>query len=514
MRMTLVSLMMVAVVLLGAQTLAAPIRRTPVKPYRVIFNSDALGALLDCKGNVDNYVRYLFAPLENSHVEALFWCPGAGNTAWYDSEVLELEGARIGAVNPHLLRWIEEGHNPPEIVVREAHKRGLDVFYSFRLNDIHDSFSPSALPTFKVQHPEWVIGEGHPYGYWSALKFNIPEVQAIKFAVIEEAFQKWDFDGLEVDFMRGVPYFIPGTEPQNAHFLTEFLRKVRQHLDQRGQQRGRPIYLAVRVGENLDTCRLDGFDVETWIKEGLMDILTVGAGATDVAVQEFKQLAEGTSLLIYPCLEAYAAAGSKYRPRSEEVRRALALNYWYQGVDGIYTFNWFPHSVLRASPEEQAAHMPSHGYETSLLKEIGDPDAMRGKPLVFPAEYHLTHVVRDYPHNWRHGVLPVELTEGQVVEVPVLVGLDLSAAASEFPPTVLELRVECNNLAEDSSLAIALNGKGLLWQTRGAGVITVAVTPDEVALGQNQVALRLARHGPQAQGAVTVTAVEIHVDYE
>ena len=502
MQTTIVSIVMMAVVLVGVQGLWAEGERSPVKPRRVIFNCDGWSVFTGAHGNLDAWVENIFGPLEDSHVDALFWCDGSGgNTARYDSDVLEPWGQRIGETDPVLMKWIAEGNDPAKVVVREGHKRGIDVFYSFRINDIHDSFESCAgeFPTYKAEHPEWMIGEGHPYGYPTALKFDIPEVRAIKLAVIKELFQKWDFDGVEIDFMRGVPHFVPGTEPQNAHILTEFLREVRQHLDLRGEERGRRIELAVRVDENLETCHLDGFDVETWIKEELMDILVVGAGAGDITVEEFKELAASTSVLVYPCLEAYGAAGSKYRPRSEGVRRALALNYWNQGADGIYTFNWFP-------------HLPGRAYEASLLKEIGDPNAMGSKPLVFPAECHLTRLVRNYPHNWAHGVLPAELTEGQTVVVPILVGEDLVAAAQQHPLSRLELSVECSNLTTHDSLSIALNDQGLLWQSRENGVITVALTPQQLTQGRNYVSLRLAQRGPQR--AVTVTATEIHVDYQ
>ena len=528
MKTTIVSLMMVAVVLLGAQGVMGQRERSPVKRRRVLFNCDAAAAFSDAKGSVDNYVQNIFGPFEDSHVDALLWNDGSGgNTASYDSDVLELTGARIGAVNPDLLRWIEEGNDPPKIVVQEAHKRGLDVFYAFRMNDIHDAWGAALLPTFKVEHPEWMIGEGQPYGVETALNFAIPEVGELKLKIIEEIFQKYDFDGLEIDLMRHLPHFIPGTESQNAHILTEFLREVRQHLDQRAQERGRPIELAVRVDENVEACTLDGLEVATWLKEGLLDLLIVGAGAGDVAMDEFKHLAADTSVSIYPCLEAYD--GSWYRLRSAESRRALALNYWHQGADGIYTFNWYPHSSLLSSSDQ-----PAVAYETALLKEIGDPKAMRGKPLMFVAEHgQQTLEARPSPwspHNYRHGVLPAELTEGQVVEVPILVGLDLPAG--EQPPTRLELRIECDNLAPDDTLAIALNDAGLLRQKREEGSIAtqgrapwlpqptdftsvmMALRPEQVRHGQNQVSLRLARRAPQAQGAVTVTAVEIHVDYQ
>ena len=239
----------------------------PVKARRLIFNCDGGGIYGADTENIEDVDKYVFEGKEN--VAALFWCDGAGgNTANYDSEVLELNGSRIGKVPPKLLKWIEEGNDPPKIIVQEARKRGLDVFYSFRINDIHDSFIPEELASFKIAHPEWLIDNSY-YGASTALNFAIPEVRDLKLRVIEEIFEKYDFDGIEIDFKRASPFFQPFHEYRNRHFLTDFLRIVRESLNERGKERGREIELAVRVNENLEACKLDGFDVETWVKKGL-----------------------------------------------------------------------------------------------------------------------------------------------------------------------------------------------------------------------------------------------------
>ena len=204
------------------------------KRYRVIFNSDGHGVFKDAKGDLNQWIANLFGPLENSHVDALFWCDGAGgNTANYDSRVLERTGARVGKADPKLQALIDQGNDPPRVVVREAHKRKLDVFFSFRINDIHDSFILGEQPTFKIKHPEWLLGKkkyGAVTSYPTALNFAVKEVRDLKFRAIEEVFTKYDFDGLEVDFLRGAPYFLPGTAKKNAPLLTELVSRYHRLL--------------------------------------------------------------------------------------------------------------------------------------------------------------------------------------------------------------------------------------------------------------------------------------------
>jgi len=71
-----------------AAVVAAPgvEQNNPSKPYRVIFNCDGTAVAEDAGGDFDQWIENIFGPLENSHVDVLFWCDGAGgNTANYES---------------------------------------------------------------------------------------------------------------------------------------------------------------------------------------------------------------------------------------------------------------------------------------------------------------------------------------------------------------------------------------------------------------------------------------------
>ena len=108
-----------------------------------------------------------------------------------------------------------------------------------------------------------VIFNGDVTGFPTSLNFSVPQVRALKFRVIGEIFRKYDFDGLEIDFLRSAPYFLPGEEAKHAHLVTERRRRVRKHLIERGTQRGRPIRRAARVEGSLASCRKDGSVAQT-----------------------------------------------------------------------------------------------------------------------------------------------------------------------------------------------------------------------------------------------------------
>ena len=492
-----------------------------MKPYRLIYQMDSSG-VLPAATDVNDYLKGIVGFLENSHIDCLFWHDGAGgNTANYDSDVLELTGQRIGEVDPSLLRLIEGGDDPPKIVVPAAKQQGVDIFYSLRLNDCHDSFGHERLrPTFKVKHPEWTIGAGHPEVHPSVhrnLNFAVPEVRNLKFAVIEEIFRKYDFDGLEIDFLRSPPYFIPSEAPKNAHLLTQFLRRVREHLNQRGKERGRQIPLAVRVNPTLEACRLDGFDIPTWVEQRLVDSLSLGSGNIDCDVEAFKNLTNGTGILVYPCVYGWPSGYNIIFgfEDSEPMLRALAANYWYQGADGIYTFNWNAHSYVHR-PDKNSQFAP----QRQLLRKIDSPQAMWGKDKLYAADRLLGEKPM-LPHNWLHATLPRTLGRGERVEVPVLVGEDFTASPR---PRAIWLSVIYSDLAETNQIEFTLNEQPLSqleptdpWlppdntgdtsQQEQVHALCKEINPNLLIQGKNYVGVLV------IAGEVTVKGVEIHVRY-
>ena len=470
-----------------------------LKPYRVIFNCDGHAVAKDAEGDLNQWLENLFGPLENSHVDALFWCDGAGgNTANYESEVLERTGARADKPRTYIDDWIAEGNDPPKIVVREAHRRGLDVYFSFRINDVHDSFIPDEMATFKVNHPDWMLGKQNYGGVTSfptSLNFAVPEVRELKFRIIEEIFQKYDFDGLEIDFLRGAPYFMPGTEDENAPLLTEMLQQVRKHLDLRGEQRGRPIRLAVRVDESLRSCQLNGFDVQAWLERELVDIIALGSGVMDIEVEEFKRLAASKGVLVYPCLYGWP---SKYSPIPAELATGLALNYWAQGADGIYLFNWFPHS--KNNSENNGPYM------TGLMKQLGEPASLRtnGRHIIFAADRG--RPTSAYQYNWLHCVLPEVLPADKALEATLRVLETFSEQVQ------LHLQIEVKNLQADDEISVQLNGQPVSdWQRVGGDRLQAPIAPATLRPGSNKVQMWLAQRSSQSKDDRVVNALELHV---
>ena len=196
--------------------------------------------------------------------------------------------------------------------------------------------------------------------WWSALNYAHPRVRALKLRIAEEFFERWDFDGIELDWLRHSLYFPRGTERESGKHLTDFMRQIRKRLKARAEKRGRPIEIAVRIPERVEWCLEGGFEVPTWIEEDLVDILILGQGLTALPSMNGLRKLMTRELPIYPCIFAY---GNGYPVSPDEVIRGNAANLWRDGANGLYTFNWFFYGPWRQK----------------ILEEIADPQRLGGK---------------------------------------------------------------------------------------------------------------------------------------
>ncbi|MCH2212915.1 MAG: hypothetical protein MK110_16555 [Fuerstiella sp.] len=529
---------------------------------RLLVNWD--GSMIHCFGRAalgnpegpltrEQFVSLVFRPLDQKAVDALFFSFGSGNVAEYQSNVLEWPGQADQLNFPEARTWhggievdpadqyrnpralADAGANPPAVVVEECHRRGLDAFVSLRMNDCHDGQHAKGvrpnpeLPTFKRQNLDWLVPD---LDMWSALNYAHPRVRALKLRVIEEFFDRWDFDGIELDWLRHTMHFPRGTEAENAHHLNTFMRQVRKSLRQRADKRGRPIEIAVRIPERVDWCLEGGFDIRTWIAEDLVDMLILGQGLTELpTLSEFRTLMTARQLPIYPCVTTY---GNGYRIYPEDVVRGNAANLWRDGADGLSTFNWFFHGDWRRS----------------LLGQIADPARLAGRDkryvLVQRVEAPRREPGGDYVRfntQSRAAPVPMNLNVGSVAEMAIPLADDASPGRSSI--STAELCIGFEFSGESDELELTLNGQrlavhhdddrvemgsvnqqidipagqGLLGfpSTQSLDVsfagLRIDVPPEFLEAGHNHLTMELRRRTPGIDHPLRVTRVELATYY-
>lgn len=395
-----------------------------------------------------------------------------------------------GFANNKTAALFEKGIDPLTVMVDWCKEQNIEVFWTMRMNDIHDGYqawySPALFPKWKTDHPEYLLGslENKPKrGYWSAVAYNEQAVRDRAFAFIEEVCQNYDVDGVNLDFFRHLNYFrsvaAGGVATQEElDMMTDLIRRVRAMADVEGMKRGRPILLSVRVPDSVEYAKAIGLDVERWLDEGLVDLMAVSC--------YFRLNPWSTSVALGKKFDVpvYAAL-SETRMKDEEAKRlrasvesyrGRAMNAWRQGVSGIYMFNFF-------------------NPDSPLWNELGDPDTLRALEKVYTTgargvssanswlEDGLRFLGRDpvSPERTR------KLAPGEAVSVALPVGEDL---AGRQATATLELRIP--GIAGPEAVSVTLNGEALSGGAYAERWLTFELAPEQVKAGESPVAVTLA----------------------
>ena len=521
---------------------------------RVVANLDAVAYGPEfADKDIGDLVRWMFTFFddEGTHVDSIWWSWGEGNQAPYPSKVLPLFDY------PGFKRWADQGVNIMQVFLDETHKRGLEAFFSYRINGSDNDIGSPPKLAMKEAHPDWLIqAPWNSNGYWD---FAVKGVRDYKLSILRDAAENYDFDGMEIDYARNPLVLRPGQQWQNRQKLTEFMRDVRSMTLEVERQRGRPYLLAARVPENLEGCHFDGLDVETWAREQLVDIFVMGCRSLDVDIAGFRRITAGTNIKLYPCLDDHHSSDG-YQWPPIEVLRGVFANWWSQGADGIETFNFQIATAEASAQIGLRGSEPSWSTHRRAYQEMGSPETLRRKDKNFVVQRrgggHGPTVVPN-PEDWTtprwmyfntnmFAPLPARLANDGKADtlLTVYVGDDVASEAeriegiivrvllsdpeaSEFPE---EQRLKQVNVATighadrhlpnyppargiESVIELRLNNALLGNPVEDRGWLVFTTQPDQFAVGSNLVGMRVTERPPDASREIAVEKLEVQVRY-
>ncbi len=252
------------------------------------------------------------------------------------------------------LPLLDEGIQPLEVLLEQAHERGMEFLVGIRINDNHGHISVKQGvgfgASFLANNPQWLLKEAPPGPYYqlsSPMDFSFPEVRDYLFSVTEALVSRFHVDGLELCF-RDHRYFPPDKGREGQPLMTELVRRIRQMLDQKGRSRNKKLQLGARVYQTVEECQIQGLDVPGWISEGLLNYLAPGDvmySDLNAPYEQFTQLARASDCLVYPALLPWSSLRMRRRlggmPISLEQQRAIAQNFYGAGADGVSFYNHF-----------------------------------------------------------------------------------------------------------------------------------------------------------------------------
>ena len=245
------------------------------------------------------------------------------------------------------------GLDPLQVLVDRAHEKGMDFFASLRLGG------------YGTMNPDHSVANG-------GRGFVHAEVRDHQHAVVEELAACYDVEAVELDFSAapgGCAHCLnPGEAGEQAPVLTDFVRDCAATV--RGRS-GEPGLLGARVYPTRELNRRAGFEVETWLGEGLVDFVIPSSYScfvldSQMPIAWIVEAAHRKEISVYGILQPFFHDGRRTNTNVEHATpqkmRAAASNFWQAGADGLCT--WFMDWPLREA-------------ERSILTEIGDPDLTR-----------------------------------------------------------------------------------------------------------------------------------------
>ena len=262
--------------------------------------------------------------------------------------------------------------------ISRARKQGISPWLSMRMNDVHYAYDVDNYihSDFWRQNPQF-RRVNYRFDQWPdrAFDYGHPEVRKYHMALIRELAERYDFDGLELDWMRFGFHFRPGHEAEGVGLLNEFTAEVRNLLDGWQKRRGHRIRLGARVPSRPQTAVGLGMDAVAWAQRGLVDMLVItpfwASIEPDMPVELWKQLLRGTHVTLAAGLELLVRPNGDVPPimNSLETVRGAAATLLDRGADRIYLFNYM---------DSETATPDLENYST-LLREVGSPDTVAGK---------------------------------------------------------------------------------------------------------------------------------------
>jgi len=324
-----------------------------------------------------------------TQVSHLFLCPN-GMRVNYRTRAEGWESiwdGNDGENHPH--QWVrhcwllnERGLDPYAVWVGRCREKGISPWISMRMNiytwsEEADHFSHS---TWWKEHPE--CRRMRPEK--SNLDYGVKEVRERAMNLVREYLERYDMDGLELDWMRLPGHFAPGKEQEGRAILTAFMGEVRALTEEWSKRRGHPIQIAARVPALPEAAIGLGMDGAAWANAGFVDILVLAPfldADFDIPVERWRELIGPTAekITLAACLESDARGHPELGPETERwvnndaaAVRGFTAAMLDRGADQIYLFN-------HMDPGYGASSMRADEYR-AIINETARLDTVLDKP--------------------------------------------------------------------------------------------------------------------------------------
>ena len=498
------------------------------------------------------YKQQLVEPVDeilDLGIDTITYAVGDCSVLLYDTKVGEKWGHNVDLTD-HAIWWkatrnlrsmIERGIDPLMVVCEHAKSKGFKFLPCLLLNLTHTSHgrvTNCRIADFTTDHPEWSVGDESEfpqakYDTKGRLSYAVPEVRENRLKVIKELLCDYPSDGIELSMTIGIAPLIARKEvKEHTSTLTDWMKQIRDIRDKASHNQGIDKRLALRLSSTIEGNKDMGIDIETWIKDSLIDTIILDTsssdgfeGQTDI-LRDFVQLAKGTDVKILAGIEA-----TNNTDLTPAVNYAAASNAYHVGADGVFFHTYYPMTKRHPYNNEATGRLRFMGHQDVIstkdkkyrLGIIGDIDKS--------SEY--LNLALEKSHLNKMSVqLPIELQVGKKSkDIKIYVSDDVKTAQELGKLWKCELQIMLPNTTETDEIQIFWNGTLLpksiqrsadwvyqlrprpMYASNGYRLHFNLVSEYLPEIGKNTVKALVVKRDETIVDPVRITEVRVAIDY-
>lgn len=352
----------------------------------------------------------------------------------------------------------EKGIDPYGIMVDTLKQHQITVLANVRMNDHHGR--PIQWTPWEREHMEWSLFEDTGARDWKAIgrlrhmDYAIEGVRDYRFSILKEVIDRFNVDGFQLDFGRTAP-FVSEPKSENAKYMTEYVKRVRNLLDEtsRKQQRERML-LGVLVPWDYDFCVAEGLEIQTWIDQGFIDYVSPGEwyyADWNLPLEPWKKTTADKDCQLYPFTPGNVSPYQDFEHGEPSLLgenrvldpakiRAIADNFMSQQPDGFAFYNFYTFDFGEYYPN---------------LREWVNPEISQGLPRhYFNGRKLVYHATEKATFDKGIAFERTPLVTGEPVKFPFRFGTSLDGKKAL-------LKMVFKHAKTSDSLIVRLNGMKL-----------------------------------------------------
>jgi hypothetical protein len=308
----------------------------------------------------------------------------------------KIEGAIDSSVTllDRYLDLVEAGVNWVSEISRACRRRGISPWLSIRMNDMHgvNSFERSYMNCPLFKNPEFRLSGQHinPRDgisrYLMGLNYEKRQVRDYMFSMIRELVEEYDYEGLELDWLRCPLCCEPNASSKTIDTMSAWVVNIRDLTQGQARKKGRAFPLGLRIPPRLELMRSIGLDVRGLANRGLIDFVGFSnfwQTAWEVPYERLRPdlgdevalygLVEGAPNWLEALSPSSGSRQFRLTPTSPPLMRGSAVSKLVLGVDGIEQFNFFVDGSKRHFSKQELGPYAE-------LRDLSHLERLRGKP--------------------------------------------------------------------------------------------------------------------------------------